>query len=68
MIEVINKREKSPETIRLFERRKEITEPGKLRFIFDSSVNRKVWVPRRLDKQGKFLVAEIDLELLFRNN
>ena len=65
---IINKQEKSPETLRLIARRKEITKPGNLRFKFDSSLSRKVWVPRRPNKRGRDEVAEIDLELLFRNN
>ena len=67
VLEIIKNREKSPETLRLIERRKEITKPENLRFKFDSSLNRKVWVPRRPDKRGKDEVAAIDLELLFRN-
>ena len=66
-MKIKKKREKIPETLRLNEKRKEITKPGNLRFKFDSSLNKKVWVPRRPDKRGKDEVAEIDLELLFRN-
>ena len=66
-MEIIKNREKTPETRGLIERRKEITKPGNLRFKLESSLNRKVWVPRRPDKRGKDEVAAVDLELLFRN-
>ena len=67
VMEIINKREKSPETFPLIERREEITKPGNLRFKFDRSLNRKVWIPRRQDKRGRDEEAAIDIELLFRN-
>ena len=67
-MKIINKREKSPENLRLFEIRKEITKPGNLRFKFDSNWSKKVWVPRPPDKRGRNEVAEIELEILFRNS
>ena len=68
-MKILNKREQSLETLRLFEKCKEITEPGKLVFHFDNSLNKKsVWVPRRQDNRGRDEVTAIDLELLFRNN
>ena len=63
----INKEDKSPEILRLLEKRQEIIEPGNRRLNFDSNLYRKVWVPRRLDKRGRYEVAAVDLELLFRN-
>ena len=68
VMEIVNKLEKSPETLWLIERRKEITKPGNLRFKYDSSLNRKVWVPQRPEKRGRDEVAGIDLELFFWNN
>ena len=67
-MEIINRRERSPETVRLIERCKQITKRGNLQFNFDSSSNRKVWVPQRPDKGGKDEEAAIDLDHLFRNN
>ena len=61
VMEIMNKRKKSSETLRLIERRKKITQQGNLRFKFDSGLTRKVWVPRRPDKRGRDEVVEIDL-------
>ena len=49
VMDIIKKREKSPETVRLIERRAEITKPENLQSKFDSNLNRKMWVPRRPD-------------------
>ena len=68
VLEILNRQDKSPETLQLIGRRKEITKPGNLQFKFDSSLNRNAWVPRRPDKRGRDEVAAIDLEFLFRNN
>ena len=59
VVEKINKCEKSPETLRVIETRKKITEPGNLRFNFDSELKRKLWVPRRPDKRRRDEVAEL---------
>ena len=68
VMDIINKRGESPETLPVIEKRQEITKPGNIRFKFDGNLNRKVWVPRRPDKRGRDEVAAIDLELLFRIN
>ena len=67
-MDIIIKREKSPETLRLIETCQEIPKPGNLWIKFDSNSNQKLWVARRLDKRGRSEVAAIDLELVFRNN
>ena len=41
--------------------------PKNFRFKFDSNLNRKVWVPRLLDKPWRDEGAAIDQEVLFRN-
>ena len=64
----INKRKKSPEILRLWERLQEITKPGDVGFNFHSKLNQKVSVPRQPKKRGRDEVAAIDQELLFRNN
>ena len=46
VMDIINKTQKSPETLRLIETRAEITNPGNLGFKFDSNLNREVRVPR----------------------
>ena len=43
-------------------KRQKRTKPGNFRFIFDSILNRKVWVLRQPDKRGRDEVAAIDLE------
>ena len=68
VMEVMNKRKKNPETLQLIERRNDINKPGSHRFKFDSSLNRKVWVPRRPNRRRRDEVAEFDLELFFRNS
>ena len=68
VMEFINKRQKSFETFRLFERPKEITKRANLRFKFDSSLNRKVMVLQRRDKRGRDEVAAIDIQRFLRNN
>ena len=67
-MDIVNKREKRPETLRLNKRRKENTKPGRLRSIFDSSLNKKMWVPRQPDKRRRDQVAATDIEFLFRNS
>ena len=68
VIEIINERENSPETLQIIERRQEIAKRENHLFKFDSSLNRNVSVPQRLDKRGRDEVPEIDPELPFWNN
>ena len=67
-MDVISKKDKSPETVLLIEKRQEITKHGDLRFKFNTDLNRKVWVPRRSGRGGRDEMAAIDLELLSKNN
>ena len=64
----INERRKSPETLRLVERRQVITKWSSLWFKFDSIFRPNLWVPRPRDKRKRDEVAATDLELLSRNN
>ena len=41
-MDIMNKREKSPENLRLIEKRQESTKPGNLRFKFDSNLSQKI--------------------------
>ena len=66
--EIIIKREKSPETTRLLEKRTELTKPGIERLRYDHYLQRRVWVPRRPDKRSREQIAEIDMQLLGRAN
>ena len=47
VMEIINKRDKSPEALRLIEGRKKVTKTGNLRFKIFDSLNRNVWIIRR---------------------
>ena len=60
IMDIINKRDQIPETLRLIENPQQLTKPGNLWFLFDSNLSRKVWVPRRPDKRGRNEMAEID--------
>ena len=68
IIEIIRKRRKSPETLRLVERRLEISRPGTMRRKFDMNAQRQIWVPSRPNKRSREEIAEIDSELLSRAN
>ena len=68
IMEFIRRRRKSPETLRLVERRLEISRPGTMRQKFDMNAQRQIWVPSRLNKRSREEIAEIDGELLTRAN
>ena len=50
IMEIIRRRRKSPETLRLVERRLEISRPGKMRRKFDMNAQRQIWVRSRPNK------------------
>ena len=64
VMEIIRRRRKSPETLRLVERRLEISRPGTMRRKFDMNAQRQIWVPSRPNKRNREEIAEIDGELL----
>ena len=66
--EIIRRRRKSPETLRLVERRLEISRPGTMRRKFNMNAQRQIWVPSRPNKRSREEIAEIDGELLSRAN
>ena len=68
VMEIIRRRRKSPETLRLVERRLEISRPGTMRRKFDMNAQRQIWVPSRPNKRSRQKTAEIDGELLTRAN
>ena len=68
IMEIIRRRRKSPETLRLVERRLEISRPGRMRRKFDMYAQRQIWVPSRPNKRSRQEIAEIDGELLTRAN
>ena len=68
IMEIIRRRRKSPETLRLVERRLEISRPKTMRRKFDMNAQRQIWVPSRPNKRSRQEIAEIDGELLTRAN
>ena len=68
IMEIIRRREKSPETRRLVERRLEIARPGMMRRRYDQNAQRTIWVPSRPNKRSREEIAEIDGELIQRAN
>ena len=67
-MEIIRRRRKSPETLRLVERRLEISRPGTMRRNFDINAQSQIWVPSRPKKGSCEEIAEIDGELLTKAN
>ena len=68
IMKIIRRRRKSPETLRLVERRLEIPRPGTMRRKLDMNAQRQIWVPSRPNKRSRQEIAEIDGELLTRAN
>ena len=68
IMEIIRRRRKSPESLRLVERRLEISRPGTMRRKIDLNAQRPIWVPSRPNKRSRQEIAEIDGELLTRAN
>ena len=68
IMEIIRRRRKSPETLRLVERRLEISRPGTMRQKFYLNAQRQIWVPSRPNQRSRQEIAEIDGELLTRAN
>ena len=64
IMEIIRRREKSPETRRLVERRLEIARPGMMRRRYDQNAQRTIWVPSRPNNRSREEIAEIDRELI----
>ena len=68
IMEIIRRRRKSPETLRLVEKSLKIWRPGTMRRKFDMNAQRQIWVPSRPSKRNREEIAEIDGELLSRAN
>ena len=67
IMEIIRKRNKSPETRRLAELRNNLSVPGTLRR-YDPHTQRTIFAPTRPNKRSREEIAEIDAELLQRTN
>ena len=68
IMEIIRKRNKSPETRRLVELRNNLSRPGTLRRRYDPLTQRTIFAPTRPNKRSREEIAEIDAELLQRTN
>ena len=68
IMEIIRRRRKIPETLRLVERRLEISRPGTMRRNVDLNAQRQIWVPSRPNKRSREEMAEKYGELLNRAN
>ena len=62
IMQIIQRREKSPETRRLVERRLEIARPGTMRRRYDQNAQRTIWVPSRPTKRSREEIADIDAD------
>ena len=66
IMEIIRRRNNSPETQKLVDRRAEIVKPGTMRVKRDNHGGEH-WIPRRPDANGRREVVEIDIRLGVRN-
>ena len=67
-MEIIRRRNYSPETCRLVEQRNQLSRPGTLRRRYDQYTQRTVFAPSRPNKRSREEIAEIDAELMRRAN
>ena len=67
IMEIIRRRNQSPETRRLVELRNNLSRPGTLRRN-DPHIQRTIFAPTRPTKRSREEIAEIDAELLQRTN
>ena len=68
IIDIIQRRNNSPETRRLVEQRNALSRPSKLRRRYDNQTQRTVFAPSRPNKRSREEIAEIDAELIGRAN
>ena len=68
IMEIIRRRRKSTETLRLVVKRSEISRPGTTRQNLDMNAQRQIWVRSRPNKRNRKENAEIDSELVSRAN
>ena len=67
-MEIIGRRNKSPETRRLVERREALARPGTMQRRYDPQSQRMIFTPSRPNKRSREEIAEIDAELTQRAN
>ena len=63
IMEIIRRRNNSPETRRLVEQRNALSRPGNLRRRYDHQTQRTVFAPTRPNKRHREEIAEVDAEL-----
>ena len=68
VMQLFQRREKSPETERLVERRLEIARPGTMRRRCNQKAQRTIWIPSRPNKRSREKIAEIDGQFIQRAN
>ena len=67
-MDIIRRRNNSPEKRRLVEKRNALSRPGTLRRRYDLQVQRTIFAPSRPNKRSGDKIAEIDAELIRRAN
>ena len=67
-MDIIRRRNNSPETSRLVEQRNGLSRPGTLRRRYDHCTQRTVFAPTRPNKRRREEIAEIDAEIMRRAN
>ena len=60
---IINKREKSPETTELVRRRIELVRPGAMRPQWNRNLGREIYLPRKPEEDERRKIKRIDLQL-----
>ena len=68
IMEIIRRRNNSPETHRLVEQKNQLSRPGTLRRRYDHYTQRTVFAPSRSNKRSREEIAEIDAEIMRRAN
>ena len=68
IMEIKRRRNKSPETRRVVERREALARPGTMRRRYDRQSQRMIFTPSRPNKRSREEIAEIDAELTQRAN
>ena len=62
-MKIINRRDNSPETQELVERRSELTRPGHMRHHWHKTLEREILLPRRPDDVNRKEIKRIDIRL-----
>ena len=68
IVEIIRRRNNSPETLRLIEQRNKLSWPGTLRYRYDHYTQLTVFAPSRPNKRSREEIEKIDAEIMRRAN